>query len=153
MPSTLRLPARGTATAHHPRATPRAKPGPPPTRVLLADPCRDTVESLAWLLDLWGYDVLTAATGPAALESALAFRPDAVLMEIRLPELDGWQVARELRHGCGESAPLLVAVTVYGSERDRTRTREAGFDCHLVKPACPEVVREWLVTHCGHVGG
>jgi CheY-like chemotaxis protein len=119
----------------------------------LADPCRDTVESLAWLLGLWGYDVLTAATGPAALESALASRPDAVLMEIGLPDLDGWQVARRLRDGCGESAPLLVAVTVYGSERDRTRSREAGFDCHLVKPACPEVMREWLVTHCGHAGG
>jgi CheY-like chemotaxis protein len=102
---------------------------------------------------LWGYDVLSAATGPAVLKSALAFRPDVVLMEIGLPELDGWQVARELRDGCGESAPLLVAVTVYGSERDRTRSREAGFDCHLVKPVCPVVMRAWLVANCGHVGG
>ena len=120
--------------------------GPSVGRVLLADPCRDTVETLTWLLELWGYDVLTAATGPAALTAARAGRPDAVLMEIGLPQLDGWQVARRLREEGGRPLPLLVAVSGYGSERERARSREAGFDGHLVKPVSPDVIRTWLAT-------
>lgn len=121
--------------------------GPSAPRVLLADPCRDTVESLGWLLRLWGFDVRTAETGPDALASALADRPDAVLMEIALPQLNGWQVAARLREDCDPERPLLVAVSGYGSERDRERSREAGFDRHLVKPAWPEEIRALLVSN------
>jgi len=122
-------------------------------RVLLTDPCADTVETMAWLLRLWGYAVETAASGPAALEAVLADRPDAVLMELALPVLDGLQVARRLRQSGGESIPLLVAISGYGSENDRARSREAGFDCHFVKPVYPEVVRAWLVANGVHAGG
>jgi CheY-like chemotaxis protein len=122
-------------------------------RVLVADPCADTLETTAELLRAWGYAVRTAASGPAALEAALADRPDVVLMELALPLLDGLQVVRRIREGAGGSAPLLVAVTGYGAERDRVRSREAGFDCHLVKPVCPEVVRRWLVANCVPTGG
>ena len=153
MPSPVPLAVRGAATAHNPGATLPPSLGMAADRVLLADPCRDTVESLAWLLHLWGYEVYTAATGPAALEAARVCLPGAILMEIGLPELDGWQVARRLRPPGGGPAPLLVAVTGYGSKRDRALSREAGFDCHLVKPVRPEVVRACLVANCGRAGG
>ncbi len=117
-----------------------------PRRVLLADPCGDTVESTALLLRLWGHDVRGADSGPAALEAARAFRPDAVLMEVALPGLDGFEVARQLRRSGDVPGLLLVAVTGYGDEQSRRQCREAGFDCRLVKPADPEAVRELLAT-------
>jgi CheY-like chemotaxis protein len=122
-------------------------------RVLLADPCADTVETMAWLLRRWGYDVETATSGPAALEAAFDARPDVIFIELALPGLNGLQVARRVRERAGRPAPLLVAVTGYGCERDRVRSRAAGFDCHLVKPVCPEVVRAWLATNCVLTGG
>jgi len=138
--------------ARHSRASAQSRSGIPAGRVLLADPCPDTVETMAWLLRQWGYAVETAASGLEALEAALADRPDAILMELALPMLDGLQVARRLRQS-GKPIPLLVAVSGYGSEKDRARSREAGFDCHFVKPVCPEVVRVWLVVNCIHAGG
>jgi CheY-like chemotaxis protein len=121
--------------------------------VLVADPCTDTVETTAELLRAWGYGVRTAVSGHAALEAALADRPDVVLMELALPVLDGLQVAMRIREWAVGPVPLLVAVTGYGAERDRVRSREAGFDCHFVKPVCPEVVRMWLVANCVPTGG
>jgi CheY-like chemotaxis protein len=108
---------------------------------------------MGWLLRLWGYAVETAASGPETLDAALADRPDAVLMELALPVLDGLRVARQLRQAGGGPAPLLVAVTGYGSEKDRARSREAGFDCHFVKPVCPDAVRAWLVANGVHAAG
>ncbi len=119
----------------------------------MADPCADTAESAAWLLRAWGFRVRTAATGPAALETALAHRPGAVVMEVGLPGLSGWEVARRLRQEYGRSAPLLVAVTGRGGEQDRARSREAGFDYHLVKPVCPAALRGLLVTGFADTGG
>jgi CheY-like chemotaxis protein len=119
----------------------------------VADPCADTRETTAELLRVWDYAVRIAASGPEALEAALAERPDVVLMELALPLLDGLQVAVRIREWYGWFTPLLVAVTGYGAERDRTRSREAGFDCHLVKPACPKVVRMWLAANCVPTGG
>ena len=129
----------------------KSSPSPGPAmaetrRVLVADPCADTVESTAWLLRLWGHDVRGAGSGPEALEVARAYRPDAVLMEIGLPGLDGCEVARRLRQQDQARRPLLVAVTGYGRERDRQRTRAAGFDRHLLKPVDPEVLQDLLAT-------
>jgi CheY-like chemotaxis protein len=121
--------------------------------VLVAEPCADTRETTAELLRAWGYAVRTAASGPEALEAVLAERPNVVLMELALPLLDGLQVAIRIREWVAGPAPLLVAVTGYGAERDRVRAREAGFDCHLVKPVRPEVVRMWLVANCVLTGG
>jgi CheY-like chemotaxis protein len=112
--------------------------------VLVADPHVDTVESTALLLRLWGHDVRCARTGPEALQAALAYRPDVVLMEMGLPEMDGCEVARRLRGREESSRPLLVAVTGYGGERHRLLTQEAGFDLHLLKPVCPEALQELL---------
>lgn len=113
-------------------------------RVLLADPCRDTIESLGWLLRAWGFDVRTASNGPAALAAATDERPDAVVVEIGLPRINGWEVARRLRERGDPGCPLLLAVSGYGSDRDRARSREAGFDGHMIKPACPVAIRAWL---------
>lgn len=120
-------------------------PAPGARRVLVVDPCEDTVLSTSWLLRLWGYDVRSAATRPLALEAARDYRPDAILMELRLPGLDGWQVARKL----GRPGPCLIAVTGRGSEQDRARSRDAGFTCHPQKPAFPDALRERLASLTG----
>jgi CheY-like chemotaxis protein len=122
-------------------------------RVLLADPCGDTVESTAWLLRLWGHDVRGIRTGREILEVARAYRPDTILMEIALPGLDGCEVARRLRQQAVGSEVLLVAVTGYGDQKHRRRSREAGFDWHLVKPVGPEVLQSLLATNSQDAGG
>jgi two-component system, sensor histidine kinase len=139
-------------TARHSRASAPSWSGVSAGRVLLADPCPDTIETMAWLLRFWGYAVEAVASGPEALEAALADRPDVVLLELALPKLDGLQVARQLRRSAGGPSLLLVAISGYGSEKDRARTREAGFDCHFVKPVCPDALRAWLVSNCVYMG-
>lgn len=116
-------------------------------RVLLADPCGDTVATTAWLLRLWGHAVRGVRTGRDVLEVARAYRPDAILMEIALPGLDGYEVARRLRQQAVGPEVLLVAVSGYGDQKHRRRSREAGFDCHLVKPVEPEVLQTLLATN------
>jgi CheY-like chemotaxis protein len=121
--------------------------------VLIADPCADTVESAAWLLRLWGHDVRGVGTGREALDAARAFRPDTILMEIALPELDGCEVARRLRQQQAGREVLLVAITGYGDEKNRRRSREAGFDWHLIKPVDPEVLQSLLARNHQELGG
>jgi CheY-like chemotaxis protein len=123
-----------------------SRPGTRTVRVLVADPHADTVESMAWLLRLWGHDVRCARSGPETLEAALAYRPDVILMELGLPAVGGCEVARRLRRGGALPQTLLVAVTGYGEERYRLLALDAGFDLHLVKPACPDVLRRLLTT-------
>jgi PAS domain S-box-containing protein len=113
-------------------------------RVLVVDDNVDATESLALLLRMSGHEVHTALDGPAALQVAEAFRPEAVLLDIVLPGMDGYEVARRLRHMAGLENAFLVAVTGYGQEEDRRRAEEAGFDAHLVKPADPVDLKELL---------
>src|SRR5205807_5241252 len=82
----------------------------------------------------WGHEVHVVHDGTAALESASTLRPDLVLLDIGLPGIDGYEVARRLRQQDEFQKTLLVALTGYGQEEDRRRSREAGFDAHLVKP-------------------
>ena len=106
-------------------------------RVLVVDDSRDSAESLALLLELKGHEVRVALDGPAALEAARGFLPEIVLLDIGLPGMDGYEVARRLRagrDGIDGEGMLLVALTGYGQDEDRRRSREAGFDHHLVKP-------------------
>ena len=79
-------------------------------------------------------EVQAAYSGPEGLEAARAFRPDAMLLDIGLPGMDGYEVARRLRESVDQRQPLLVALTGYGQATDRQRSAEAGFDHHLVKP-------------------
>src|SRR5262249_52925278 len=134
-----------------------APPGPPPDRVLAARPAPghprrvlavddnvDAVQSLALVLAVQGHDVRTAHDGPAALEQAEAFRPEVVTLDIGRPGMDGHEVARRLRRREGAEGVLIVALTGYGGDEDRRRSREAGIDRHLVKPVDPAILRDVL---------
>jgi PAS domain S-box-containing protein len=116
----------------------------PGRRILIVDDNADAAETLALLLRLNGHDVQTALDGPAAVEAARAFQPDVALLDIGLPGMDGYEVARRLRREPGLKDVRLVAVTGYGREEDRLRSREAGFDHHLTKPVEPCVLLKLL---------
>jgi PAS domain S-box-containing protein len=118
-------------------------------RILVVDDNGDAADSLAVLLRLMGNDVRTAPDGPAALEAARAYRPDVVLLDLGLPGMSGYDVCRRLREGHFANGPLVVALTGYGQDEDRRRTREAGFDRHLVKPVNPDELREVLAENDG----
>jgi CheY-like chemotaxis protein len=113
-------------------------------RVLVVDDYPDNVESMALLLRLYGHEVEVALGGPAALRAAAAQQPDAVLLDISMPGMDGYQVARSLRATFRDRPVLLIAITAHGSDEDRRRCEEAGFDLHLVKPADPLEVESLL---------
>jgi PAS domain S-box-containing protein len=111
-----------------------AGPGARPLRVLLVDDVADTRKIFGRLLEILGNQVCTADDGPSALEAALAFPPDVVLLDIGLPGMDGYEVAKRMRQEPALQNVVLVAVTGYGQESDRQRSEEAGLDHHLVKP-------------------
>jgi PAS domain S-box-containing protein len=105
-----------------------------PLRVLIVDDNRDAAESLAKLMQMSGHEVCTLANGAAAVANAASFRPDVVLLDIGMPGMNGYEVARRLRDLPASSSMYLIAMTGYGSEEDRARSAESGFDEHLVKP-------------------
>jgi CheY-like chemotaxis protein len=109
-------------------------PATPGFKVLVADDNHDAANSLALVLRMMGHDVVTAYDGEQAIETADAFRPDAVLLDIGMPKLNGYEAARRLRQQEWGENILLVALTGWGQEEDRRRTSEAGFDHHLTKP-------------------
>ncbi len=112
--------AKPAASAHH--------------RVLVVDDNVDAAESLGRMLKYMGNEVRTAHDGQGALETAAAFLPDVVLLDIGLPGMDGHEVARRLRRIAGLEQALLIAQTGWGQDEDRKRSHEAGFNHHLVKP-------------------
>jgi PAS domain S-box-containing protein len=113
-------------------------------RVLVVDDNQDATETLELLLQLWGHEVRIAYEGEGALSQAAEFRPDIVLLDIGLPGMSGYEVARQMRGlpECREA--MLVAVTGYGQDSDRRQSKEAGFDHHLVKPVQPGVLRDLI---------
>ncbi len=113
-----------------------------PLRVLVVDDYDDARDSMCMMLRIWGCQAEPAADGPQALAAAAAFRPNVVLMELAMPGMDGYETAWRLREL--PEPPLLVAVTGYGRDEDRRRTRLAGFAAHVVKPAEPEELRALL---------
>ncbi len=116
-------------------------PAPPASRrVLVVDDNADSAESLAMILSLRGHEARTALDGPQALAVAREFRPAVVMLDIGLPGMDGYEVARRLRSE--HDGILLVALTGYGQDEDRRRSKEAGFDHHLVKPVDFAVLQE-----------
>jgi PAS domain S-box-containing protein len=106
-------------------------------RVLVVDDNVDTAESMGLLLRMSGHEVQMAYTGPTGLEAAVAYQPDVVLLDIGLPGMNGLEVARRLRQHPQLKGAWLVAMTGYGREADLQRSREAGFDHHLIKPVNP----------------
>jgi PAS domain S-box-containing protein len=143
----VRLPRASApvATVNGSDGGPRPAPGPR-RRILAVDDNRDAVESLARLLRLAGHEVQLAIDGPSALEAAAAYRPEVVLLDIGLPGMSGHDVARQLRATPEGRGLLLVAVSGWGQEDDRRRSREAGFDHHLVKPVDPDALRQLLAA-------
>ena len=103
-------------------------------RILVVEDSPDGADTLAKLLCVNGHEVRTAADGPTALEAVGAFQPDVILLDIGLPGMNGYEVAKQLRKLPGMNSALLIALTGYGQERDRTWSRQAGFDQHLTKP-------------------
>ncbi|WP_431102861.1 response regulator [Roseateles noduli] len=118
-----------------------------PCRVMVVDDNRDAADSMAVFLELAGFDTAVQLDGPSALDAATTRAPQVVLLDIGLPGLDGYEVARRLRALPGGMDCLLIALTGYGQQDDRRRAHEAGFDVHLVKPADPdavvELIQEW----------
>jgi CheY-like chemotaxis protein len=112
------------------------------SRVLVVDDNRDAADTTALLLKLWGYQPQVAYTGAAALETAVTQQPGAILLDIGLPGLDGYEVARRIRQQPGMGNVLLVALTGYGQASDYQLSQEAGFDVHMVKPYDPEALRQ-----------
>jgi CheY-like chemotaxis protein len=115
-------------------------------RILVADDNNDALESLATLLQLSGHEVYTAANGAVALESAEQHRPEVALLDIGMPKLDGYEVARRIRAQPWGQRITLVALTGWGQDSDRRRSHDAGFDSHLVKPLDLDKLTELLAT-------
>jgi PAS domain S-box-containing protein len=113
-------------------------------RLLVVDDNQDAAVSLAMLLRLQGHEVRVAHSGPAALEAVKDYAPDVVFLDIGMPGMDGYEVARRLRRQPGLEKVVLAALTGWGQQEDRRRTAEAGFDHHLVKPPEPKVVESLL---------
>jgi CheY-like chemotaxis protein len=112
----------------------KARPRGPSLRVLVVDDNVDTVTTLAMLVRESGHEARAAYDGSEVLEAALDYRPNVVLLDIGLPGLNGFEVAKRLRQQPTLKNAVLVAMTGYGQESDRRRSQEAGFDHHLVKP-------------------
>jgi CheY-like chemotaxis protein len=113
-------------------------------RVLIAEDNPDSALSLSMLLDLYGHAVELAADGAAALEKAASFTPDVVLLDIGLPVLSGYDVARQLAASV-DKKPWLIALTGYGDAEHKQRCIEAGIDLHLLKPADLDYLRILLL--------
>jgi two-component system CheB/CheR fusion protein len=116
----------------------------PQRRILVVDDHQDSVTMLALLLRSKGYNVATARTGIAALEIATSFCPEVIVLDIGLPEIDGYEVARRLRKIPAMANTFIIALSGYGSEQDRSRAFEAGFNYHLTKPIPTETLFELL---------
>src|SRR5690606_3076433 len=113
-------------------------------RVLVVDDNADSVAMLTMLLEMKGHVTAMAQSGPEAVAKAETFRPGVVVLDIGLPGMDGYEVAGRLRQRFGGQGMTLVALTGWGSDEDRQRTREAGFQHHFTKPVDPEALQRVL---------
>ena len=143
----VRLPIRDEVIAEEkPKATlvdPQIKSS---RRILVVDDNQDSANSLATFLQLLGNETYTAFDGIEALEKAAALQPDVVLLDIGMPKLNGYEAARRIRAQPWGEHVVLVAVTGWGQDEDRLKAREAGFDCHMVKPIDPAALTATLAT-------
>jgi two-component system CheB/CheR fusion protein len=114
--------------------------------VLIVDDNRDSADSLAMLLAMEGHEASTAYSAHEALECATALKPQIILLDIGLPEIDGYEVARRLRSLDALERTYLIALTGYGQAEDRKRARDAGFDEHMIKPADLDRLRTALAA-------
>ena len=113
-------------------------------RVLVVDDNQDAAESLAMFLKLTGHDTHIAHDGLEAVEKAEQLSPDIILLDIGLPKINGFEAARRIRAQSREKKLVLVALTGWGQDADRQKSREAGFDAHVVKPIDPDALTSLL---------
>ena len=135
---TVRLPSQAGAAGARATAqslAPADAPGRRPLRVLVVDDNRDAAESMSMLLEALGLELACAFDGESALAVVPAFRPDVALLDVGMPGMDGYALARALRADPGNAGLVIAAMTGWGEERDRQRARDAGFDHHFSKPA------------------
>jgi signal transduction histidine kinase/ActR/RegA family two-component response regulator len=142
----VRLPLSVQQTAAQAEALSVPVPARGRNRILVADDNYDSATSLSILLNDAGYDVRTAGDGVQALETAAQFRPDIVLLDIGMPKLNGYEVARHFRRQPWGRNMLLVAVTGWGGADHRQQTAQAGFDHHLTKPVDPAALTRLLAS-------
>ena len=140
---TIRLPCLAAEVVEPaPAAEPAeaARPAGPARRILVVDDHQDSTDSLALFLRLRGHEVRTAPDGPTALDEIERYRPEVVFLDLGLPGMSGYDVARRVRMRTDLGPLQLVALTGYGTDGDRQKTRDAGFDVHLAKPVDPRAV-------------
>jgi PAS domain S-box-containing protein len=140
---TVRLPKHATASSTQPSAPQPVAPSQVQKRVLVVDDNVDAANTLCLLLQSLGHETCIAHDGPKALLAAAEFRPDVVLLDIGMPGMNGYEVARHLRSR-GDRRIKIVAITGWGTEADRVRSTDAGFDVHLVKPVEERDLRQIL---------
>jgi CheY-like chemotaxis protein/anti-sigma regulatory factor (Ser/Thr protein kinase) len=151
---TLRLPLLAEVPAEADHGATGLSPPPRSCRVLVVDDDPAVADSMRVLLQIEGHEVEVAANGESALQLARSLRPQLVLLDIGLQGMDGYEVARQLRAQLdADIKPCLVAVTGYGHDEARSRSEQAGFDRHLVKPVNPEVLHELLEAISRSGGG
>jgi DNA-binding response OmpR family regulator len=121
-----------------------------PRRILVVDDNVDSAVSMAMVLEMHGHEVETAYDGESGFMKAVHFRPHLVLLDIGMPGIDGLEVALRLRTLDGGDSMTLVAVTGWGQEEDRRRTRDAGFDHHFTKPVDPEMLAHFVADLSAH---
>jgi CheY-like chemotaxis protein len=114
--------------------------------ILLVEDNVAAAATMADVLEMWGYEVRVAHSGVTALDGVFAACPDVVLLDIGLPGMDGYEVARRLRATPEMSRALMIALTGYGQDADRERSREAGFDYHLTKPVDLDELRRIIIS-------
>jgi PAS domain S-box-containing protein len=140
----VRLPTIGVPAALAPSVPPSEPANPNGRRVLIADDNQDAAVSLSLLLQAMGHETRVVYDGLEAVDAAEAFRPDVVLLDLAMPKLDGYEAARRIAQRAWARSTSLVAVTGWGQDTDRQRTREAGFHQHLVKPVNLEALTRLL---------
>jgi CheY-like chemotaxis protein len=131
---------------HTPRLATDANPTCRSLRVLVVDDNQDAARIFAVLLRSVGHDVRTSHDGPSALEAAINYLPDAVLLDLGLPGMSGFDVAKRMRQEPSLANVVLIALTGYGRPEDRQQSLDAGVDHHLIKPAEFEQVRQILAS-------
>jgi CheY-like chemotaxis protein len=137
LPTVLVAPARAEGAAEGSAPSSRR-------RILVVDDNRDSAISLALMLKLMGNEVRTAHDGLEAVQAAEVFRPDVILLDIGLPKLNGYEAARRIRGQPWGGDMVLIAVTGWGQEEDKRRSKEAGFNFHMVKPVEPAALEKLL---------
>jgi CheY-like chemotaxis protein len=143
LPAAIDAAAAGRAPSGRTRTPARA------CRILVAEDNPDSLEMLRLMLSLYGHDVTVASDGVVAVELATDIRPQIAFLDIGMPRMDGYEAARRIREALGSSV-VLVALTGWGQDEDKRRSREAGFNHHLTKPPDPEALED-LIAECDHL--